>query len=110
MEGVAQDNLKLVSHSLTRGEVPPQITAAVASASETAQDKGPVPLSFPSILRYPGLTTRYAHLVESTRSPSAPSPIQSKKVWRRNDNEGKRWVRRRENGESRSTIQAPLTP
>ncbi|KAI0256393.1 hypothetical protein BJV78DRAFT_1118149 [Lactifluus subvellereus] len=95
---MVQDNLNLkpVSPSLIQGEAPP-ITTAVASASALAEDKGPVPLSFPSILRNPGLATRYAHLVEPTRSPSAPSPVQSKKIWRRNDNEGKRWVRRREN-------------
>lgn len=45
-------------------------------------------MSFPSILRNSGLTSHYAHLVD---------PVQPKKVWRRNDNEGKRWVRRREN-------------
>ncbi|KAI9455441.1 hypothetical protein BJY52DRAFT_1121937 [Lactarius psammicola] len=60
------------------------------------EDTGPVPLSFPSILRNPALTSRYAHLVETT-GLSAPAPVQVKKVWRRNDNEGKRWVRRREN-------------
>ncbi|KAH9994346.1 hypothetical protein BJV74DRAFT_725416, partial [Russula compacta] len=55
----------------------------------------PVQLSFPSILRNPQSTSRYAHLVEKTGPPSAL--VQPKKAWRRNDNEGKRWVRRREN-------------
>jgi hypothetical protein len=75
-------------------------TIAIAKAPESLQDTGPVPLSFPSILRNPRLTSRYAYLVEST-GPPAPAPVQAKKVWRRNDNEGKRWVRRWENGASR---------
>jgi hypothetical protein len=72
---------------------------ATPLAIAVAQDQGPVPLSFPSILRNPGLTSRFAHLVEPTQLSPDPSSVQSKKVWRRNDNEGKRWVRRRENGE-----------
>ncbi|KAH9062471.1 hypothetical protein EDB87DRAFT_1712526 [Lactarius vividus] len=56
-------------------------TVAIFKAPPSLQpmeDTGPVPLSFPS---------DYRHLF----------PVQAKKVWRRNDNEGKRWVRRREN-------------
>lgn len=74
-------------------------TIAVVKAPSSLQpvkDTGPVPLSFPSILRNLGIISRYAHLGETT-GPSAPAPVQAKKVWRRNDNEGKRWVRRREN-------------
>ena len=99
-----QDNIvqdKPASHSQSQEE-----TIAVIKAPEFLQpmeDTGPVPLSFPSILRHPGLTSRYAHLVNST-GPLVPPPGQTKKVWRRNDNEGKRWVRRRENGTSRQTI------
>ncbi|KAH9036722.1 hypothetical protein EDB83DRAFT_2507711 [Lactarius deliciosus] len=52
------------------------------------EDTGPVPLSFPSILRNSTLSSRFAHLVETT-GPPTPAPIQAKKVWRRNDNEGK---------------------
>ena len=97
-----QDNIvqdKPASHSQ------PQETIAIIKAPEFSQpmeDTGPVPLSFPSILRHPGLTSCYAHLINPT-GPPAP-PAQAKKVWRRNDNEGKRWVRRRENGTSRQTI------
>jgi hypothetical protein len=72
-----------------------------------AEDQGPVPLSFPSILRNPGLTSRFAHLVEPTQLPPDLSLVQSKKVWRRNDNEGKRWVRRRENGAYSSSYPHP---
>lgn len=76
---------------------------AIVKAPESlrpVKDTGPVPLSFPSILRNAGLASHYAHLVE-TAGPLGPAPAQAKKVWRRNDNEGKRWVRRRENGASR---------
>jgi len=58
-------------------------------------------MSFPSILRNSGLTSHYVHLVD---------PVQPKKVWRRDDNEGKRWVRRRENGASLSTVHPTLPP
>ena len=74
----------------------PEETNAIAKAVENT---GPVPLSFPSILRNPRLTSRYAHLVEA--SIPSPVPVQAKNVSRRNDNEGKRWVRRRENGAPR---------
>lgn len=70
---------------------------AIAKAPESLQrieDTGPVPLSYPSILRHPGFTSRYAHFV-GTIGPPLPAPAQVKKVWRRNDNEEKRWVRRR---------------
>jgi hypothetical protein len=89
------------SHSKSQEET---ITITKAPEFEpNMENTGPVPLSFPSILRHRGLTSRYAHLVDST-GPPAPAPTQAKKVWRRNDNEGKRWVRRRENGTSRQTI------
>ena len=92
MEAVTQE--KPVSHSS-----PPANANSIDSVPlPSTEDKGPVLLSFPSILRNPGLTSRYAHLVESRGPPSAPT--QPKKLWRRNDNEGKRWVRRRENGAS----------
>ncbi|KAH9027729.1 hypothetical protein EDB85DRAFT_1974219 [Lactarius pseudohatsudake] len=79
------------SHSQSK-----EVTVAIVKAPpslQTMEDTGPVPLSFPSVLRHPGLTSRFAHLV----GPPTPAPVQAKKVWRRNDNEGKRWVRRREN-------------
>ncbi|KAI0295837.1 hypothetical protein B0F90DRAFT_1811406 [Multifurca ochricompacta] len=87
MEGIANDSL------VSRPEAKPEVdVVAHAISSSSTEDKGPVSLSFPSILRNPGLTSRYAHLVQATGPPS-----DSKKVWRRNDNEGKRWIRRREN-------------
>ncbi|KAH8994745.1 hypothetical protein EDB86DRAFT_2925544 [Lactarius hatsudake] len=82
------------SHSQSKEE-----TVAIVKAPPSLQpmeDTGPVPLSFPSILRNSTLSSRFAHLVGTT-GPPTPAPVQAKKVWRRNDNEGKRWVRRREN-------------
>ncbi|KAJ3803186.1 hypothetical protein GGU11DRAFT_174763 [Lentinula aff. detonsa] len=55
----------------------------------------PVPLSFPSILRNPGIKDRYAYLYDAKpRSSSSPTTYKKNK---RDDNEGKRWVRRKEN-------------
>lgn len=57
-------------------------------------DDSPVPLSFPAILRNPKLADRYAHLRE--RSGTAPPKASISKA-RRDEHEGKRWIRRREN-------------
>ncbi|KAL6300446.1 hypothetical protein BKA93DRAFT_740422 [Sparassis latifolia] len=55
-------------------------------------------MSFPAILRAPGISDRFAHLrttaddlKEASFAPLAP------KKSRRDDNEGKRWIRRKEN-------------
>ncbi|KAF9010651.1 hypothetical protein BDQ17DRAFT_1346617 [Cyathus striatus] len=57
-------------------------------------------LSFPAILRNPGLNNRYAHL-EGTLSParnnSPPTASAVAKKRLREQNEGKRWVRRKDN-------------
>ncbi|KAH9963843.1 hypothetical protein BC827DRAFT_1191424 [Russula dissimulans] len=91
MEGATQD--MPISYSTPQERENP--SAFSVPPQPPKEDKGPVPLSFPSILRNPGLAGRYAHLVEPTNFPSAHA--QPKKALRRNDNEGKRWVRRREN-------------
>lgn len=62
-----------------------------------APDDSPIPLSFPAILRNPKLADRYAHLHE--RSGAAPPKASISKA-RRDEHEGKRWIRRRENGAS----------
>lgn len=61
----------------------------------------PVPLSFPAILRNPGLSDRYAHLQPRTKETLSSSAVKvpSKKRLR-DGNEGKRWIRRKENGMS----------
>ncbi|KAL0956299.1 hypothetical protein HGRIS_002456 [Hohenbuehelia grisea] len=56
---------------------------------------GPIPLSFPAILRNPGIATRFAHLHGSQSVPHSSSTVPKKH--KRGDNEGKRWVRRKEN-------------
>ncbi|KAF7976841.1 hypothetical protein HWV62_5540 [Athelia sp. TMB] len=61
--------------------------------------EAPIPMSFPAVLRNPLLADRYAHLRPS-KPASAPlsgtgKPLRAK--GRRDDNEGKRWVRRKEN-------------
>ena len=59
-------------------------------------------LSFPAILRNPGITNRYAHLHETKsqdvtyRSHTTHTPINKN---RRDQNEGKHWVRRKDNGQ-----------
>ncbi|KAF9449180.1 hypothetical protein P691DRAFT_667963 [Macrolepiota fuliginosa MF-IS2] len=56
-------------------------------------------LSFPAILRNPGLKDRYAHLRGGNiagQDQGIPGQIVFKKI-RRDQNEGKRWIRRRDN-------------
>lgn len=56
-----------------------------------------IPLSFPAILRNPGLQDRFGHLKATrTAPPSAPS----RKARRRDENDGKRWMRRKDNGQT----------
>ncbi|KAG8213897.1 hypothetical protein J3R82DRAFT_10642 [Butyriboletus roseoflavus] len=66
------------------------------AAHDAGPDAGPVPLSFPALLRNPKLSNRFAHL----HIPSQDSPHQSHQRRTNKDRlepEGKRWVRRREN-------------
>lgn len=66
-----------------------------------ADDSLPL-LSFPAILRNPGLTNRYAHLHDTKTQGDAfksHPPHTSIKKNRRDQNEGRRWVRRKENGQ-----------
>ena len=59
------------------------------------KDNGPIPMSFPAILRGSGLVDRFAHL----RPSGVSAPAHPKKN-RRDEKEGKRWVRRNDNGRS----------
>jgi hypothetical protein len=70
-----------------------------ALLSRKAEDTFPVPLSFPAVLRNPGVSDRYAHLrpAKERTLDAAAAKINPKKG-RRHDNEGKRWIRRKENG------------
>ncbi|KAJ7647385.1 hypothetical protein FB45DRAFT_822227 [Roridomyces roridus] len=56
----------------------------------------PAPLSFPAILRNPGIQSRFAHLAEPTSEKPKLNAPKKRRVLR-HDNDGKRWVRRREN-------------
>ena len=59
-------------------------------------------LSFPAILRNPGISNRYAHLHDAKtqgdiyKSQSAHTSINKS---RRDQNQGRRWVRRKDNGQ-----------
>lgn len=68
------------------------------SPSKEQHDSGPLPMSFPAVLRTVGLSDRFAHLRIAPNRPSAnPAPTAPPKK-RREEREGKRWVRRKENG------------
>lgn len=56
-----------------------------------------VPLSFPAILRNPGIKDRYAYLYDSKPRNISTSTRTYKKN-KRDDNEGRRWIKRKENG------------
>ncbi|KAI0819967.1 hypothetical protein BC628DRAFT_1399632 [Trametes gibbosa] len=60
-----------------------------------ARDSGPVPMSFPAILRNPGLSDRFAHLRIPTEKTGLSASVARRN--KRDDKEGKRWVRRKEN-------------
>ncbi|KII92524.1 hypothetical protein PLICRDRAFT_102894 [Plicaturopsis crispa FD-325 SS-3] len=70
----------------------------MSGAPATAAPVPAIPLSFPAILRNPGLTDRFAHLRTSGSSAATRErPSVSVKKNKRAENEGKRWVRRKEN-------------
>ncbi|KAG7098856.1 hypothetical protein E1B28_000759 [Marasmius oreades] len=59
----------------------------------------PIPLSFPSLLRNPGVSSRYAHLYEPHFKATPPDTPRIPKKTRRDENGGRRWVRRKENAQ-----------
>jgi hypothetical protein len=64
-------------------------------------DSGIPVLSFPAILRNPGLNHRFAHLHGGTATGSGHKLQTVKATIKKNhrdQNEGKRWVRRKDNG------------
>ena len=73
---------------------------ASGAGGESSTNTGPIPMSFPAILRVPKLADRFAHLkltsaLEDPTSDSARSLVLKKN--KREDREGKRWIRRKEN-------------
>ncbi|KZV76500.1 hypothetical protein PENSPDRAFT_722673 [Peniophora sp. CONT] len=75
------------------------MTSPTASAPtmKPAQTDGPVPLSFPAFLRNPALQSRFAQLSDSGTYRAKSAPAVAKRTVRRDENDGKRWVRRKEN-------------
>lgn len=55
-------------------------------------------MSFPAILRNPGLSDRFAHLRISSTEKAAPPLSAAARRNKRDEKEGKRWIRRKENG------------
>lgn len=66
------------------------------STSPSVAGINPVPMSFPAFLRNPSLSGRLAHLREETTQVS--HSVHLKKRRTRDDRDGKRWIRRQENG------------
>ncbi|KAJ7188330.1 hypothetical protein C8R46DRAFT_1023721 [Mycena filopes] len=64
------------------------------SVTMGSDDSAPLPLSFPSILRNPGIA-RFAYL-SAEAAQSKPTVPKKHKILR-TDNEGRRWTRRRDN-------------
>ncbi|KAH8833290.1 hypothetical protein DL96DRAFT_1493214 [Flagelloscypha sp. PMI_526] len=69
--------------------------AAEPQATTSTLDNGPIPMSFPAVLRHTGMAGNpYAHLLERQRPVRTTVTVRMR---RRDDNEGKRWIRRKEN-------------
>jgi hypothetical protein len=66
---------------------------------QSVTSAGPVPMSFPAILRAPKLADRFAHLrlVNASDEPTSDAARLVVKKDKREDREGKRWIRRKEN-------------
>lgn len=63
-------------------------------------DSGIPVLSFPAILRNPGLNHRFAHLNSTAIGAERKQPtVKTIKKNHRDQNEGKRWIRRKDNGQ-----------
>ncbi|KAJ7045456.1 hypothetical protein C8F04DRAFT_1025163 [Mycena alexandri] len=69
---------------------------SLAVGTRSVDDAAPLPLSFPSILRNPGIASRFAYLSDSVQESSKPL-VPKKHKTLRTDNEGRRWIRRKEN-------------
>ena len=93
-------------HDTPESTAPAAIPALAPVPPKPARDAGPIPMSFPAILRTAGLTDRFAHLRISS-STSASVPVTPKKN-RRDDKEGKRWVRRKDNGKLNLNVDIAL--
>ena len=86
-----------LSHTNPMASVIPDTTPG--TAEQPAASTGPVPMSFPAILRAPKLADRFAHLrlASGLEEPTSDAARLVVKKDKREDREGKRWVRRKEN-------------
>ena len=75
----------------------PLVELSTQTTGDTTIVDEPVPLSFPAILRNSKLADRFAYLqVAAPARSTTSSSAQTKRI--RINNEGKRWIRRKENG------------
>lgn len=95
-EPICDPHLKLITTTMS-ANVEIAIPLPLDNVVEPAYVSAPIPMSFPAVLRNPKLTDRFAHLRISASGTRDITPVQPKKN-SREDREGKRWVRRRENG------------
>ena len=75
----------------------PVIEPPTETNGDTTIIDKPVPLSFPAILRNSRLADRFAHLQATAPARGTTSSSAQTKRSKIN-NEGKRWIRRKENG------------
>ena len=69
------------------------------TGEQSTTDTGPIPMSFPAVLRAPKLADRFAHLrlTSVSEDPTSDTDKLVVKKNKREDREGKRWIRRQEN-------------
>ncbi|PCH35929.1 hypothetical protein WOLCODRAFT_166548 [Wolfiporia cocos MD-104 SS10] len=81
-----------------------------SAPAPAAPTDGPAPMSFPAILRTPGLSDRFAHLRPAVGNKVAVPAVPKRNG--RDDKEGKRWVRRKESDVGavprRNGVETPL--
>jgi len=82
--------------SIMGEELTSPLPQSIPIGSQIIERHASIPLSFPAILRNPGLSDRYAYL-HTSKPKSHSTPVVVKRN-RRGENEGKRWIRRKENG------------
>lgn len=77
--------------------IPPD--TALGTGDQPVTSTGPIPMSFPAVLRAPKLADRFAHLRLASASEESTSDLAGLVVKKnkREDREGKRWIRRKEN-------------
>lgn len=89
--------------------IPPP-PAVVAEAQVNVQDRvtttddasrgpiQPIPMSFPAVLRSSGINDKFAHLRAGNNPTAIVSATIVPRKSKRDEKDGKRWIRRRENG------------